>query len=126
MEVVDIYYCSAVKSFVELVRYVFMIPGVKVFLSEKLCQDPLEKFFGCQPQREGGGNENPNAQDFYKNTQALRVINSFCVDSVKGNCRENKTPALYKENMYCSPVHKGKCRHQSGPSAKVMFNVNTV
>lgn len=43
------------KSFVELVRYIFTIPGVKAFLSECLCQDPLEKFFGCQRQR--GGDE---------------------------------------------------------------------
>lgn len=40
-----------VKSFVELVNFIFQIPGVKAFLSEKLCQDPLEKFFGCQRQR---------------------------------------------------------------------------
>ena len=34
-----------VKSFVELVRYIFTIPGVKYFLSERLSQDPLENFF---------------------------------------------------------------------------------
>ena len=103
----EVYYLSTVKSFVELVRHVFTIPGVKVFLSEKLCQHPLEKFFDCQQQR-GGVNENPNAQEFFKNTQALRVINSFCVDAVKGNCRGNKTPAaLDKENM-SSPLHKRK------------------
>ena len=88
-------------SFVELVRYIFTIPGVTVFLSEKLCQDPLEKFFGCQRQR-GRVNENPNVRDFCKNTQALRVINSFCRDPVKSNCRGNpsKHPLqLDKENM---------------------------
>ena len=31
-------------SFVELVKYLFTIPGVTLFLSEKLCQEPL-KFF---------------------------------------------------------------------------------
>ena len=61
----------------ELVRFIFTIPGVTCFLSEKLCQDPLEKFFGCQRQR-GGGNENPTAQEFCKNTQTVRVINSQC------------------------------------------------
>ena len=77
----DLDYCtflhsiiSTVKSFVELVRFLFTIPGVTCFLSEKLCQDPLEKFFGCQRQR-GGVNENPTAQEFCKNTQALRVNN---------------------------------------------------
>ena len=39
------------KSFVELIQYIFTVPGVKVFLSEKISQDPLEKFFGCQRQR---------------------------------------------------------------------------
>ena len=38
-------------SFVELVKYLFTIPDVTSFLSEKLCQDPLEKFFGSQRQR---------------------------------------------------------------------------
>ena len=34
-------YCiHAVKAFVELVEYLFTIPGVKVFLSEKISQDP--------------------------------------------------------------------------------------
>ena len=43
----------AVKSFVELVRYIFTIPEVKMFLSERLSQDPLKNFFGCQRQRRG-------------------------------------------------------------------------
>ena len=60
----------AVKAFVELVKYLFTIPGVKAFLSEKISQDPIEKFFGCQRQR-GRVNENPNVQEFLKNTQAL-------------------------------------------------------
>ena len=88
-----------VHSFLDLVPYLFSIPGVKSFLSEKLCQDPLEKFFGCQRQR-GRVNKNPNCQDFCKNTQALRVVNSF-VGPVKGNCCGSKTEVkLYtdKEN----------------------------
>ena len=78
------------NSFVELVEFLFTIPGVKAFLSEKLSQDPLEKFFGCQRQK-GRVNENPTATQFYKNTQALRVVNSFCMPSVRGNCRGNKS-----------------------------------
>ena len=77
--------CVTVKSFVELVRQLFSLPDVKVFLSEKLCQDPLENFFGCQRQR-GGVNDNPTVQQFYTNTQALRTINEICHD-VRGNCR---------------------------------------
>lgn len=32
-------------SFIELVRYILILPGVKAFLSRKICQDPVEKFF---------------------------------------------------------------------------------
>ena len=72
-------------SFVELARYVFTIPGVTVILSNRLCQDPLENFFGQQRQR-GRTNENPNVRDFMKNTQALRIINNTC-GNIRGNCR---------------------------------------
>ena len=78
-----------VKSFVELVRYLLSIPGVTSFLSEKLSQDPLEKYFGCQRQR-GGTNENPTVQQFCKNSQALRVVNSVCGHIPRGNCRGRK------------------------------------
>ena len=56
------------------------------FLSYNLCQDPLESFFGCQRQR-GGTSDNPSANEFYCNTQALRVLDSFCRGPVRGNCR---------------------------------------
>lgn len=62
-----------VCSLLELVPYLFSLPGVKVFLTERLCQDPLEKFFGNQRQR-GGTHDNPTAQEFYSNTRALRVV----------------------------------------------------
>ena len=102
-----------VMSFLELVPYLFKIPGVKVFLSEKLCQDPLEKFFGRQRQR-GRVNENPNAQSFCKNTQALRVVSS-CVGSVKGNCRGSKTPTIEvdKENKPLPKRRYTRKRHHS-------------
>ncbi len=69
-----------------MVRYLFSVPGVTSFLSQKVCQDPLENFFGCQRQR-GRVHDNPNAEEFLKNTQALRVINSFCIAPSQGNCR---------------------------------------
>ena len=59
-------------SFVELVPYLFNLPDVKVFLSQRICQDPLECFFGMQRQR-GSVNDNPNVQEFLKNTQAIRI-----------------------------------------------------
>ena len=66
-----------VRSFVELVKFVFTIPGVTVFLSGRICQDPLEGFLGQQRQR-GRVNENPSVQQFVENTRALRVINGAC------------------------------------------------
>ena len=75
------------KSFVELVRYVFTLPDVRSFLSQRVCQDPLERFFGCQRQR-GGVHDNPNFQEFMKNTQALRVVKSVAWKGpTRGNCR---------------------------------------
>ena len=76
------------RLFVELLQFVFSIPDVTTFLSNRLSQDPLEKLFRQQRQR-GRVNENPNSQDFFKNTQALRVVNSVC-NNIKGNCRGNK------------------------------------
>ena len=98
-------YCTFVspgKSFIELVRYVFTLPDVTSFLSQRICQDALENFFGCQRQR-GGVHDNPNVQEFTKNTQALRVINSFCKGPVRGNCRGNRSTSSHsadKENIH--------------------------
>ena len=77
-----------VKSFIELAKILLRIPGAPPFLSRRITQDPLEKFFGLQRQR-GRVNENPNVQEFQKNSQALRVIQA-CTNSIKGNCRGNK------------------------------------
>ncbi len=78
---------------------VFGIPGVSVLLSNRLCQDPLEKFFGQQRQR-GRTHDNPNVAEFIKNTQALRVINTTC-GGVRGNCRgSNKSLNNYGFGKY--------------------------
>jgi len=102
-----------VKSFLELVRYIFTIPGVKMFLSERLSQDPLENFFGCQRQRRGA-HENPNMSEFCKNTNALRVINSVCGDVTKGNCRGNKQ--ALDVQIESRPLRK-RCRTKGGKRA---------
>lgn len=59
---------------------------VQSFLSQRICQDPLECFFGCQRQR-GAVHNNPTVQEFLKNTQALRVVNSVARGPLRGNCR---------------------------------------
>ena len=76
-------------SFIGFVKFMFSLPEVKdnnlAFLSNNICQDPLEQFFGCQRQR-GGTSDNPNVIEFCHNTQALRVVDSFCRAPVRGNC----------------------------------------
>ena len=80
---------SDLVSIIEQQSFLFTVPGVKFFLSRRLCQDLIEKFFGCQRQRRRT-HDNPNAQEFLQNTQALRVVNGFSRDVATGNCRGNK------------------------------------
>ena len=68
------------------VQYLFTIPGVSFFLSQWICQDTLEHFFGCQRQR-GGVHNNPNVQEFIKNTKALRIVNCIAKPPKNGNYR---------------------------------------
>ncbi len=75
------------KSFLELVRYVFTLSDGKSFLSQRICQDPLENFFGRQRQR-GGVHDNPKVKEFLENTQALRVIKMTKFSTVRGETAE--------------------------------------
>ena len=74
-----------------LIWYLYSLPVVKekkiALLSNNICQDPLEQFFGCQQQR-GGTSDNPNVLEFSQNTQALRVVDSFYHGPVRSNCRK--------------------------------------
>ena len=97
-------------SFLELVPYLFSMPDVQAFLSQRLCQDPLEHFFGLQRQR-GGVHENPNAVEFAKNTQALRVIKTVGKCSSFGNCFSGPIE-LANMDEHCEPLPKR--RHTSG------------
>ena len=91
-------------SFLELVPYLFSMPDVQSFLSQHLCQDPLEHLFGLQRQR-GGVHENPNAVEFAKSTQALRVVKSVCKSSSLGNCRRGPVDLANKDEL-CEPLAK--------------------
>ena len=106
-----LFFSLLVRSFIELVKYIFTIPGVSCFLSERISQDPLENFFGCQRQR-GGTGENPNVASFCKNTQALRVINTTCINvrASTGNCRGNKEQPL-AVNDENKPIPKRRRKH---------------
>ena len=74
------------------------------FLSVNISQDPLENFFGCQRQR-GGTSDNPSVSEFYNNTQALRVVNSFCRGPVRGNCHGATATQNVTEEA-CVPLPK--------------------
>ena len=96
--------CSFIgKSFVEIVRHLFSVPGVDSFFSQRLCQDPLKRFFGCQRQR-GRVNDNPNVAEFMKNTQAIRVIGSFCQGPIRGNCRGSQGEQQEESLVHCLSV----------------------
>lgn len=91
---------------------IFNLPEVKdsnlAFLSNNICQDPVENFFGCQRQR-GGTSDNPNAKEYYQNTQALRVVNSFCRAPVSGNCRGSKSSAPVEHTCQPLPKRQKRC-----------------
>ena len=56
-----------------------------------------KKKFGCQWQ--WGVNENPNAQEFMKNTQTLHVVNNMCPSVIWGNSgKSDVTPPLHKHS----------------------------
>nr|MCH9717640.1 hypothetical protein [Gammaproteobacteria bacterium] len=89
-------------------KYIFTIPGVILFMSNRLC-DPLERFFGQQRQR-GGTHANLNVSEFIKNTQALRVINTSC-GSIRRNCRgSDKNEDKNKDILDNENTPLAKCR----------------
>ena len=94
-----------VRSFTEMVPYLFTIPNVTSFLSERISQDPLEKFFGRQRMR-GGVNDNPNVAQFLINNMALRTINTIHLDVVLGNCRGRNQKSLKLEKENFVPLRK--------------------
>lgn len=78
-------------SFIDLIKFLFSeIPKNTSFLSERISQDPLEKYFGRQRQR-GGANENPTCQQFLQNNSSLRMVNSIRIETHKGNVRSTNS-----------------------------------
>ncbi len=95
----------AVYSFLDLIKFIFTIPGVKSFLSERISQDPLEQFFGRQRQR-GGVNENPTCQQFIHNNSALRMVNSIKIDTHKGNVGRQEPTCNKSLHVSSEPLPK--------------------
>lgn len=90
------FYCScifllAVKSFVEMSKFLLSQPGGQdlFFLSERISQDPLEKYFGKQRSR-GSRSGNPNFQECLQNAVGIRAQKSMELDRVQGNCRRKR------------------------------------
>ena len=61
------------------------LPAVNCVLSEKLCQDPVESFFG-QQRTHGGRSDNPTVKQFCDKTVSLRAQGSVALESIRGNC----------------------------------------
>jgi len=101
-----------VSSFLELIPALFKIPDVNFFLTEKLSQDPLEKYFGCQRQM-GRTNDNPKVHEFLSNTQSLRVIDSINISKITGNCRGTKRKSYDLESIDLNKPLKKRRRHRS-------------
>ncbi len=87
-----------VKSFVEMAPCLLTLPGVEYILSEKLCQDPLESFFGKQ-RAAGGRSDNPTVQQFCKNTVSLRVQGSAALEQLRGNCGARSTSSSSTDDV---------------------------
>ena len=77
----------------DLTQDLLKIPGVKCFLSENLCQDPLEGFVGKQRMR-GCYSENHDVSEFLKVTTSLRVQGTLLTGPKGGNCTHESTRSL--------------------------------
>lgn len=100
-----VHFFYPVSSFLELVPLLLKLPGVHCFLSAKLNQDPLEKFFG-RVRQFGRVNENPTVSEMLKSTQALKVIDNIHLDDIIGNCRGQKRKGIEIEDIDCKPLPK--------------------
>lgn len=96
---------SLVHAFVEMANYLFCIPGVQYILSEKLCQDPLESFFGKQ-RAAGGRSDNPTVKQFCLNTVSLRVQGSAALEPIRGNCGKRPASGEISEKDLSEPIPK--------------------
>ena len=86
-----------------MIEFIFLkIPGVKYFLSEKLCQDPLESFFGNQ-RMHGGSNDNPNVATFVQGTVSIRAQGSASLQPLRGNITALHNPELLVDE---TPLNK--------------------
>ena len=67
------------------------------FLSQQICQDPLGWHLDVRNRE--GVHDNPDAQEFMNNTQALRVVNSIAKPPKSENCRGGKQDVHVGQKM---------------------------
>ena len=89
----------------EIACFLLALPDAKdqFLLSERLSQDPLENYFGCQRGR-GGRNENPSVGSTLDSAQSIRVQRSLALKPVRGNCGRKRQPQ--KEVVDDTPLSK--------------------
>lgn len=89
-----------------MTQYLLAVPGVQYVLSEKLCQDPVEAFFGKQ-RAAGSRSDNPTVQRFCENTVSLRVQGSAVLEPVRGNVgKRQRSTASTSEGTISAPLPK--------------------
>ena len=99
----------SVQSLLELIPTVLSIPGVGCFLSGRISQDPLEKYFGMQRQK-GKSNDNPTVLEFVKNNETIRLVGTMWFDDPKGNCRKSQAIQQSIADTKLLPLRKRKRR----------------
>ena len=93
-----------VYSFTELVPLLLKDPGPKFILSARFNQDPLEIYFSKQRAR-GGRNDNPSADQFLNNVQAIRIGKSLSF----GHCSNiQREPVEHNMQELSQPLPKRK------------------
>lgn len=102
---------GAVRSFIEVTRYLLTLPGVtgQYILSETFTQDPLENYFG-QLRSRGGWCDNPTVKSCLESAQSLRVQGSQAMLPVRGNSSRKRRLFQGQEIISDKPLSK-KPRH---------------
>lgn len=88
-----------------MVPCLLSVPEVQFILSERLCQDPIESFFGKQ-RAAGGRSDNPTVRQFCLNTVSLRVQGSAALEPVRGNCGKRPTSSSVDDDDLSKPLPK--------------------
>ena len=107
-----LYFVFVANSFVEFGDIPIPIARGEILSEYKDMSRPTGTFFGCQRQR-WGRHDNPNALEFYRNTQALRIAASLCHSSIRsqnnnGDIYNEIAPPLKKKWIHSPNIH---CAH---------------